>query len=291
VITVLVNPKAGGNTKPDFAGDIAAAFAAAGASPRVVAFSPGDDIDALAREAAKTSDIVVAAGGDGTVSSVAAALAGTETSLGVLPAGTLNHFARDMKLPSEIDKAAAVIVQGGVSRVDAAEVNGRLFVNNSSIGIYPNAVEIREGLRKAGRGKWVAMAMASWRVLRSYRGIRVQLTMNGRRISARTPFVFVGNNEYVTEGLQIGAREHLTGGRLFVYLAPRIATRRLPWLLLRALAGRAMKAHDFDVIPTTDLTIETTSSRRITVSLDGETTTLKMPLRYQARPGALKVIS
>jgi diacylglycerol kinase family enzyme len=291
VITVLVNPKAGGNTNPDASADIAAAFAAAGATPRLVAFTPGDDIAALVRDAAKTSDVVVAAGGDGTVSTVAGVLAGTETALGVLPAGTLNHFARDLKLPAELDKAAAVIVGGAVSRVDVADVNGHLFVNNSSIGVYPNAVEIRETLRKAGRPKWIAMAMATWHVLRTYRGIRVQLTVNGRQIFARTPFVFVGNNEYVIEGRQIGAREHLTSGKLFVYLAPRITTRQLPVLLLRAVFGYAIESHAFEVIPTSDLKIETVSSKHITVSLDGETTTLKMPLHYQARPGALRVIS
>ena len=246
---------------------------------------------AIAKREGERSNVVVAAGGDGTVNGVASALAGTETVLGVLPIGTLNHFARDMKLPDELDKAVATVVAGNDVRVDAAEVNGRLFINNSSIGVYPNAVEIREQLRRSGRGKWLAMATAMWRVLRTYRGVHVTLDMNGTRISARTPFVFVGNNEYVVEGLQIGARERLNGGQLFVYLAPRIPTRKLPWLLLRALAGRAMKAHDFEIVPTTELTIDTTSQRRVSVSLDGETTTLRMPLHYQARPGALRVIS
>jgi diacylglycerol kinase family enzyme len=222
---------------------------------------------------------------------VAGAFAGTDTAIGILPVGTLNHFARDLNIPDELEKAVATIVTARVTRVDAAEVNGLIFVNNSSIGVYPNAVEIRETLRKAGRGKWIAMAMATWRILRTYRGVRVELTTDGGHIAARTPFVFVGNNEYVVEGLQIGAREHLTGGQLFVYLAPRITTRHLPMLLLRALLGRAMKAHEFERIATTALTIETSSRRRITVSLDGETTTLTLPLHYQSRPGALRVIA
>ncbi len=282
---------AGGNTKPGLAADLAAAFSGVGLSPRIVAFKAGDDVTALARDAVKTSEVVVAAGGDGTVNAVAGALAGTTTTLGVLPIGTLNHFARDMKLPAEVDKFVATVVAGRTVSVDVAEVNGRLFVNNSSIGVYPNAVAIREQLRHAGHGKWIAMAIAIWRVLRTYRGVSVDLTVNGRRISARTPFVFVGNNEYVIEGLQIGAREHLTSGQMFVYLAPRITTRQLPMLLVRALLGRAVKTHAFDIIPTSDLRIETTSARRMTVSLDGETTTLKMPLHYQARPGALRVIA
>jgi diacylglycerol kinase family enzyme len=291
VITVLLNPASGGNTKPDPAADVVAAFAAAGATPSIVVLRAGDDITALAKRASETSDVLVAAGGDGTVGGVAAAVVGTGKSLGVLPSGTLNHFARDAKIPTPIEEAARVIATGRAMPIDVGEVNGRIFLNNSSIGVYPNAVEIREQLRKNGRGKWVAMGIALWRVLRTYRGVRVVLTANGRRLSARTPFVFVANNEYVIEGLQIGAREHLTSGKLYVYLAPRIAARRLPIVLLHALAGRAMKSHDFEVIPTTELTIETTSMRRIIVSLDGETTTLKMPLHYRARPGALQVIS
>jgi diacylglycerol kinase family enzyme len=288
-ITVLVNPSAGGTTTPELPDDIAAAFGALGATPRIVTLTPGDDVVALARDAANTSDVVVAAGGDGTVNAVAGVVAGTDVVLGVLPVGTLNHFAQDVKLPATLKDAVATVVAGRVVQVDVAEVNGRLFVNNSSIGVYPNAVEIREQLRGAGRGKWTAMAIASWRVVRTYRGLRVTLSVNGRQFSTRTPFVFVGNNEYVIEGLKVGKREHLTGGRIFVYLAPRITTRRLPMLVLRTLFGHASAVGAFEIIPTSDVTIDTTSRRAI-VSLDGETSTLKMPLRYQARPGGLRVI-
>lgn len=294
MITVLVNPKAGGRTGPGLSDEITAAFSAAGTpvdSINAIELRPGEDAARRAHETARTSRVVVAAGGDGTVNAVAGALAGTDTVLGVLPVGTLNHFARDMKLPDEIGQAAATIAAGRVVDVDVAEVNGRIFVNNSSIGVYPNVVDIREKLRKAGHRKWTAMAMATWRVLRTYRGVTVDLDVNGQRFSARTPFVFVGNNEYVIEGLQIGAREHLAGGQLFVYLAPRIATRQLPMLLVRALLGRAHKSRAFEIIPTSELTIDTKHRRPMAVSLDGETTTLKMPLHYASKPGALKVMA
>jgi diacylglycerol kinase family enzyme len=291
VITVLVNPRAGGNPAPDLPDRIATALANAGVSPRVVTLQKGDDVLAMAKEAAQASDTVIAAGGDGTVSTVATALVGTDTPLGVLPTGTLNHFARDAKIPNGLDEAAAVLAAGNVAAIDVGEVNGRIFINNSSIGVYPNAVAIREQLRKEGHGKWIAMAIASWRVLRTYRGVAVDLDVNGKQFSARTPFVFVGNNEYVIEGLQIGAREQLTGGQIFVYLAPRIHTRQLPLLLLRALFGRAHASNAFEIIPTSELKIDTRYRRPIAVSLDGETTTLKMPLHYRARPAALKVIT
>jgi diacylglycerol kinase family enzyme len=291
VISVLVNPKAGGRTGPGLCDEIAAAFAAAGSDVSLIELKPGDDVIERAREAAMSSEVVVAGGGDGTVNAVATALAGTDTALGVLPAGTLNHFARDAKLPSEIDQAAATVVAGRTVTVDVAEVNGRVFVNNSSIGVYPNAVAIREQLRREGRRKWIAMGIAIWRVLRTYRGVTVDLEVNGKKFSARTPFVFVGNNEYVIEGRQIGAREHLTSGQIFVYLAPAIATRRLPLLLLRALFGHARETHAFETIPTSELKIDSMHRRPIAVSLDGETTTLKMPLHYRSRPAALKVIT
>lgn len=288
-ITVLVNPTAGGKTS-DPSEELVAAFAALGATPRIVTLKPDDDVERLAREAATTSAVVVAAGGDGTVNTVAGALMGTNATLGVLPAGTLNHFAQDLKLPTVMADAVATVVAGRTAQVDAAEVNGHVFVNNSSIGVYPNAVAMREKLREAGYRKWTAMAVAAWRVLRTYRGLHVQLSVNGREISTRTPFVFVGNNEYTLEGLKVGAREHLTSGQLFVYLAPRIHTRQLPRFVLRALFGYTDVDGAFEIIPTTELTVRSATVRRLTVSLDGETRPLQLPLHYQARPGALRVI-
>jgi diacylglycerol kinase family enzyme len=289
VITVLVNPTAGGNTS-DPSPDIAAAFTALGATPHIVTLQPGDDVATLARDAARTSEVVVAAGGDGTVNTVAGAVAGTHAALGVLPAGTLNHFARDLKLPGDVSGAIAKVVAGHQVRVDAAEVNGHLFVNNSSIGVYPNAVAMREQLREAGYRKWTAMVIAAWRVFRTYRGLHVQLSVNGREISTRTPFVFVGNNEYTIEGLKVGAREQLTSGQLYVYLAPRIHTRQLPKFVLRSLLGYADADGAFEIIPTTELTLTSTRYRRLMVALDGETIPMELPLHYKARPGALRVI-
>lgn len=291
VITVLVNPKAGGRTGAGLFDEITAAFGAAGTDVKLIELQPGEDPTDRARDAAKSSRVVVAAGGDGTVNAVATALAGTDTALGVLPAGTLNHFARDAKLSPEIEKAAATVASGQTVIIDVAEVNGRIFVNNSSIGVYPNAVAIREQLRRQGHRKWIAMGIAIWRVLRTYRGVTVDLDVNGKRFSARTPFVFVGNNEYVIEGLQIGAREQLTSGKIFIYLAPHIRTRQLPMLLIKALLGRAHHSHAFEIIPASELKIDTLHRRPMAVSLDGETTTLKMPLHYRARPGALKVVT
>jgi diacylglycerol kinase family enzyme len=110
-----------------------------------VRVTPGKSLrEAAARAVADpTCAVVVAGGGDGTVNAVAGVLAGTEKPLGVLPLGTLNHFAKDLGIPHEVERAVQLLGTGAPRRVDVAEVNGRVFVNNSSIGVYPLAVRER----------------------------------------------------------------------------------------------------------------------------------------------------
>ena len=115
----------------------------------------GTEIVELARYAAKgESSVVVAGGGDGTVNAVASELVGTGKILGVLPLGTLNHFAKDLCIPLDIESAVDVIAQETITQIDIGEVNGRYFLNNSSIGLYPQIVQEREiaGALPPGKG-------------------------------------------------------------------------------------------------------------------------------------------
>src|SRR6185503_11351427 len=154
-ITVLLNPRAG-KQDATLARQVADAFRAA---------------DAVCRG----SDVVVAGGGDGTVSTAAGALAGTGVPLGVLPLGTLNHFAKDLGIPLDLGDAARVIVAGWTQTVDVGEVNGRLFVNNASVGMYARLIAERAAMQRIGRGKWVAHGLATLRVFRRYQRLRVEV--------------------------------------------------------------------------------------------------------------------
>jgi diacylglycerol kinase family enzyme len=288
MVTVLLNPAAAGvdQRKPD----ISKLFMAAGSEARVIELQPGQNPAEAARSASADTSIVIAGGGDGTVSGVAAGLLDTPAVLGVLPLGTLNHFAKDLAIPMDLEKAIAAILTGRVARIDVGLVNDRVFVNNSSIGIYPGIVEAREELRRAGHRKWVAFAMATFRFLRHYRGVVVKIDTGSGESVRRTPFVFVGNNEYELNGRRLGSRARLDAGRLFTYLAPRVRTRELPMLLARALLGRGTHSGAFEVTPATELRVHTPHSRRVRVALDGEITTMTTPLHYRVRPGALKVL-
>ena len=250
----------------------------------------GEIAAAVERAVAKRPRLIVAGGGDGTVSSVAAALVGTEIALGVLPLGTLNHFAKDLGVPTDLAEAVAVIAEGRIGRVDVGEVNGRIFVNNSSLGLYPDIVRDRERQQKRlGRGKWPALLWATISALRRYPFLGVSLVVDGKAVSRRTPFVFIGNNEYLMEGFAIGDRSGIEDGLLSLYVAQRPGRWRLLQLALRALTGRLRQARDFDAFLATDIVVQS-KKKRLRVATDGEVTVMTPPLHYRVRPASLLVM-
>lgn len=268
-------------------------FSAHGLQARVTLAASGEEMIAAAKAAlAEGVPIVVAGGGDGTINAVASVLAGTETAFGVLPLGTLNHFAKDMGIPLDLDDAVANVALGVPRRVDVGEVNERIFLNNSSLGLYPDIVRDREKQqRRLGRGKWLAALWAAIGALRRYPFLHISFTLDGGRAQTRrTPFVFIGNNEYTMEGFSIGERSRLDGGSLSLYVAQRPGRLSLLRLAWSALRGRLAQEDDFDVLLTASMEIDTHHTR-LRVATDGEVTVMATPLRYRIRPGALRVIA
>lgn len=251
----------------------------------------GISVPDVAREAADSgAPAVVAAGGDGTVSVVASALVGGEVPLGVLPMGTLNHFAKDLGLPLELEKAVEVVVTGRVRIVDVGEVNGRVFLNNSSIGVYPRIVELRDRYREKGVAKWIAALWAGLAVLRRRPFLGVRIESPDGVLIRRTPFVLIGNNEYRMLGLQAASRDSLAGGRLAVYLMKAQGRQnlvRVAWIMLR----RGIElTPELDFLSVEEAAVET-KRRDLQVALDGELVTLQSPLQYRIVPGALRALA
>jgi diacylglycerol kinase family enzyme len=290
-LALVVNSRSGGGNGRETAERIAGLYRAAGVEP-AMHVGPGDELGTLAKRAiAGGAERVVAAGGDGTISTVAGALAGTRSALGVIPLGTLNHFARDLGIAPDVAEAVVTTLEGRERLIDAGEVNGRLFVNNSSSGLYPAMVRRRtEQQRRLGRGKWPAMAWAAHTVLRRHPFMDLTLEVDGVTHRRRTPFVFVGSNVYEMQGFDIGRRARLDAGVLSVYLTQRTGRRRLLGLALRALAGRLKQARDFEAATAARLRIDS-RHERLLVSTDGEVATFDLPLEYRIRPGALRVIA
>jgi diacylglycerol kinase family enzyme len=291
-LPVIVNGAAGtGHTEADCE-KLKQVFHDVGLQTRILPARSGEELRAIAeREVARKPVAIVAGGGDGTINTVASTIAGSSTALGVLPLGTLNHFAKDLQIPLDIPEAARTIAAGHVRNVDVGEVNGRFFINNSSLGLYPQIVRHREEQkRRLGRGKWPALFWATWTTLRRSPFLTVRLSLDGREQQFRSTFVFVGNNEYVMEGFNIGARERLDAGRLSVYVTQRRGRLGLLMLALRALFGRLRQAKDFGAATAHTIAVET-RHRHLMVATDGEVTLLNTPLLYRIRPHALRVIT
>lgn len=289
-VTVIVNPTAGFYRREITSDSLRALFALHGLAAEILLVSPGQDITLLAQAAnAKGSRTVIAGGGDGTVSSVAAGLACRDAILGILPLGTLNHFAKQLGIPSDIREAVRVIAEGAVEAVDTAEVNGRIFLNNSSLGVYPLLVWERRQLQRKGLSKLAAFLLASLNVLKRPAFVTVRLRGGSEESVRTTPFVFVGNNEYEIEGRKIGMRLRLDGGDLAVYVAPTLSRAGFVGLFLKALFSKLKREQQFDLFITDKLLIEA-GRKQLLVAFDGEISRMTSPLRYQTRPGALKVI-
>ena len=238
--------------------------------------------------------MLVAAGGDGTVSAVADVVRGTGTALGVIPVGTLNHFAKDLGIPLDPADAARVIAAGRRVRVDVGEVNGRGFINNASLGLYADLVRKRKRQqRHLRRSKRKAMLWAALEVLDRSRLLDLRLELEERvqdRVQeCSAPFVFVGNNDYVLEGFEIGRRERLDAGMLKVYTTRRSSAAGLLGLALRALFGSLRQADDFMESAVRSLRVES-RRRRLLVATDGELNAFDTPLEFRIRPRALQVI-
>lgn len=288
-ITVILNPGAGAVETRAREREIAAAFLDHHVAPAIVV-SAGDRIADAARRAIHAgSGIVVAAGGDGTVNAVASAVAGTRSILGIVPLGTLNHFAKDLGIPLDVTAAVATVADGLTTTVDAGEVNGRLFFNNASVGLYPRLVWERAREQRRGRRKSYAFLLALARVWRRYRRVTVSVHDGSRARVVHTPFVFVGNNEYVIEGVRIGGRARIDQGVLHVCMAPGLRRVEVVRILLAALVGRLHTIDRFESATTQHLSIAA-YRRRLGVSLDGELQILDTPLHFRTRPRALQVL-
>jgi diacylglycerol kinase family enzyme len=289
-IEVIVNSNSGSGHEEGIEKTLADAFKAAGVDARISMARSGSEVFAIAQRAARgDAEVVVAGGGDGTISSVASAVIDTNKRLGVLPFGTMNHFAKDLHIPLDLAGAVETIAAGHQTEVDVGEVNGHVFINNSSLGLYPIIVHKRQRQQRLGWGKWPAYIWAAFAVLRRYPFLSVRVAVDSAELNSHTPFVFIGNNKYEMETLNIGGRAHLDKGELSLYMTNRTGRLGLFRLALRALLHGLHQEKDFVALCTKEIWIET-RHRHLRVALDGEVTRIVPPLNYRAHPRALRVL-
>ncbi len=258
-----------------------------------VRLTPATGFTVALRSAVQAGEPRVAvAGGDGTLASAAAVLAGTPTALAVIPGGTLNHFARDQGIPTEVDEALDLAEHGRVGPVDVGYVNDTLFLNTSSVGAYVRFVETRDRLERY-LGYSLASVAAGVRILRSARRMRVTLEVEGemRVYQARLVFIAVGERSLTPPG--IGRLVGAPGGLLQVVVPRgRRQARRLARAFARSDRGLPVEAKPFglDSALVRQLRLDLPMSR-VRVATDGEIRKpMETPLEYRIERGALRVV-
>ena len=289
-VPVIVNASSGSQQTGEFSADLAKRFKSAGIEVEITIADPSEIVAQSRRAAMAKPHLIVVGGGDGTLSAAAPTLVGTETTLGILPLGTLNHFAKDLRIPLDLDGAIETIAKGRTAKVDLGAVNERFFLNNSSLGLYPRVVAGRDALRqRLGRRKLPALIWAGIAVFRRYPFLSVRIAIDGDELVRRTPFVFVGNNRYEMEGFRIGERPRLDEGVLSLYVANRTGRLGLIRLALRALFKRLEQSQDFDTASAKSFNVETHHGR-LQIANDGELCYMRPPLHYRVLPAALSVL-
>lgn len=251
----------------------------------------GSDLVEMGHKAVRDGfDLIVACGGDGTQSAVAAALAGSEAVMGVLPGGTFNYFARDLGVGETIDDALETLRDGVPASIDVGCIENLVFLNNVSLGAYPHILKTRESIyRRWGRSRLAAY----WSVLVAMRRLRhpmdLAATIDGETRHFTTALVFVARSAYQLDSFGLEGADAIRNGQFAVLVAK--AKRPMPLMrsALRLAFGQSAKNSDFDLIVTDDLTI-TTDRSPLLVAHDGEKTMLASPFHLRVWHGGLKVL-
>lgn len=263
--------------------------AATAAGLEVLEISPELNIPATIRErVARGTQLFIAAGGDGTIHHVLQGVARTNAILGVIPTGTYNHFARDLGIPLDWREALEVACSGELRQIDTARVNDRFFVNNLSIGLYPELVSHREA-RGRDYPRWKARLYALYWTARKYPHVTLAIESDNRREMVRTHVFMISNNSYDLSRIGVEApRSTLSEGKIAVYWLPHIPRWQLTKLVARYLAGRVRAAAGFHSFRTTRMRVQS-SRPRLKAGIDGELFEMETPLVITIVPQSLVV--
>jgi diacylglycerol kinase family enzyme len=287
---IVILNRGAGHYRDETQAQILELFQSHGVTARLLVAREGSEIASLAKEAARSdAEVIVAAGGDGTIDGIASALAGTGKILGVLPLGTFNLFAKRLGIPLDLTAAVRIAVTGRVAEINVGEVNDRVFLSRSSVGLYPLALRHREQMfRRFGRSRLVALLSGATALVRWGNVMTIRLTTTSEEHHFRSRFVFVCNNPEELDYFHLRGRECIDAGKLAIYLPKSLSPAGILRLGFWMLRRETNETRDFAMICAREARLEIEPSR-VPVSLDGEVEMMPTPLLYRLRVGALRV--
>lgn len=288
-ICVIANPKSGTASRDGTALDRAMAVFGDRADLRHFTGDPAPVAEQAIRDG---FSVIVAAGGDGTVAGIAHAVAGTGAAMAVLPLGTFNYFARGLRVPPDPAEAARAILSGQPHDIAVGSVNGKVFLNNVALGLYPAMLDEREATyRRWGRSRFLAHWSALRTILRLPRPMRVRIVADGAEQIRRTPMIFVARSAYQLDQFGLTGSQAISDDRFAVYIArqtTRTGLLKLAWRLVRR--GKADLSDDLELLTPRTLVIDRPKRRRIRIACDGEREKMILPLTFHIDRDALSVI-
>ncbi|HEX5684313.1 MAG TPA: diacylglycerol kinase family protein [Ideonella sp.] len=295
---IVLNEGAGREDAADVQQTIERVLREGGRTHQVMLAGGGRDLAAVARAAVEAArgcgGIVVAAGGDGTINTVANAVMGSGCAMGVLPQGTFNYFGRTHGIPQDTAEATRLLLTGVPQPVQVGLVNDHAFLVNASLGLYPQLLEDREAYKQRfGRSRWVAWWAAAVSMLQAYRPLRLELASGGQARSIRTPTLFVGNNALQLEQIGIAQASAVSQRALVAITLRPVGTLAMAWLMLRGAFGQLGEAGDVFSFAFDTLSVRPAAPlgrRRIKVATDGEVFRLRAPLLFRVAPQPLMLI-
>lgn len=257
----------------------------------------GSQLIATARRALKLAGeqggIVVAVGGDGTLSAVSEVVLGSGVPLGILPQGTFNYFGRTYGISQDTDAALACLLDAVIQPVDVGMLNGRTFLVNASLGLYPQLLEDREAYKQRyGRSRLVALWSAIVTLMHAHRSLHVQIDLEGQpRRHMYTPTIVVGNNALQLEQLGVRQVEEIERHHLVAMTSRSRGTLALYGLLLRGLLRRLGDAENVISFGFDTMTVHPRRARkRMKVAMDGEICWMDAPLTFRVAPDKLPLL-
>lgn len=258
---------------------------------KVHSVEPDELREAIQSTVDKGARRILVAGGDGSIGTAASVLAGTEVELALLPGGTLNHFAKDHGIPTDLAEALEVATSGITRKADVAYVGNRLFLNTSSIGAYVTFVRVRERFERRF-GYRIASLLAMIRIMTRLRPVRVRVEVDGRTNTYRSPIVFVGVGQRELQMPSLGSRVPAGERGLQVMVVSGSGAARVLALAFAAVARgtkSASRTPDMDSFIVDKFTIELRHSSS-GVAVDGEIVVMDTPLEYRIARDALTIV-
>lgn len=245
-----------------------------------------EQLDATIKQAIIDHPMLLIGGGDGTIRSAAQQCCHKKTLVGVLPLGTLNHFAKELALPASPEELVQAILKKTTRTIDMAEVNGLVFVNNSSIGVYPRFAKKRDHYMRF-YNKWLSYIPGIIQTFKNHENYPLSIKSEELNIFVNTSFLMISNNLYSYEFPLSFQRKDFNQSYLGIYYFKhgKLKLLKMIKLFLNRKDNFAIKKSEIPV----EISIK--NKERVSISLDGETQTVNTPLIYKSLPNSLTLLT